>query len=51
MRYKGESHKISRNNIKRHSMRLKVNLYEVRLSYIIDCLLLYIMDVLTPFFP
>ena len=46
-----EAHKISGNKRKRCSTRVKVNFYEVCLSYIIYCLLFYIITILNPFFP
>ena len=49
---KEEDIKISGNNRKRHSIRIKVDLYEVCLSKIIYCLLFYFMNILIPsFFP
>ena len=46
----GNDIKISVNNRNRSSIRIKVDLYEVCLSKIIDCLLFYFKTILTPFF-
>ena len=42
--------KLSGKKIKRRSIRMKVDLYEVFLSYNIYFLLFYLMNILTPFF-
>ena len=47
---KEEDIKLSGNKRKRHSIRIKVDLYEVCLSEIIYCLLFYFQTILTPFF-
>ena len=47
---KEEEIKLSGNKRKRFSIRIKVYLYEVYLSYIIYCLLFYFKTILTPFF-
>ena len=49
--YKEEEIKISGNNRKMHSIKIKVDLYEVCLYYIIYCLLFYFMIILTSFTP
>ena len=49
--YKEESKKISGKKRKICSIRVKVDLYEVFLSYIIYCRLFYIMTILTLFLP
>ena len=41
---------MSENNRERRSIRMKVSLYEVCLSYTSYCLLFYFMTILTPFF-
>ena len=45
-----DTQKISGNKSKRRSIRMEVDFYEVFLSYIIYCLLFYIMTMLTQFF-
>ena len=47
---KQEAIDISVNNRKGRSISIKVDLYEVCISYIIYCLLLYFITILTPFF-
>ena len=47
---KYEAQKIIVNKSKSHTIRVKVDLYDFLLSYIIYCLLFYIMTILTPFF-
>ena len=47
----GRGNNISGKNNKGCSIRMKVNLYEVCLSYIMYCLLFHIMTILTTFFP
>ena len=47
---KEEDMNISENKRKKRSILIKVDLYEVCLSYIIYCLLFYFMTILTPFF-
>ena len=46
---KEEAHEIIRKKRKRRQIRTKVDLYNVCLSYIIYCLIFYIMTILTPF--
>ena len=46
----GRGNNISGKNKKGCSIRMKVNLYEVCLSYIMYCLLFHIMTILTTFF-
>ena len=48
---KEEAHEIIRKKRKRRQIRTKVDLYNVCLSYIIYCLIFYIMTILTPLFP
>ena len=49
--HKEEAKNISGNNMKRRSISMKVDFYEVFLSYIIYFLFLYFMTILTLFFP
>ena len=48
---KEEEMKLSGKNRKRLSIWIKVDFYDVCLSYIIYCLLFYFKTILTPFFP
>ena len=47
---KEEDLSISRNKMNWRSIRIKVDFYEVCLSYMIYCLLFYFMTILIPFF-
>ena len=49
--YNEESQKISINNRNSHLIRMKIDFYEVFLSYFIYCLIIFLMTVLTPFSP
>ena len=47
---KEEAQEISGDKRKRHSIMMKVYLYEVCIYYIIYCLMFYFMTILKPFF-